>query len=1028
MRMQRLFFFALCLLSIQLLRPEIGAAANKKVVAPRPAPASGLYVRYTFDSGGCSAQGWTTNDNTAQLDNYFHVEDFSGMGSNYQGHVGVLAGTKSLWCGAKPSASPTYCSYAALPGYGNNWNQAFCLNGCRTFSSGGTVTFLADWDTEPNYDALTVEYTNDCAGNVGWTVLDGGPGVWDGDRTDTSLISVSIPASPQFAALRLHFTSGPYGSDEDGGYDGDGVAIDNLAVTGVPTEDFEGEALGAINANDWHSCVQPGFGNYAALFSGSAIQASSPTNLSCMWAFINGSTEFYSCGAPPRPSQKVVPHINARGQYIDNEIRSPEIPLTGVGTSLYLSFDVYHDLPTDNVVYYFWKVRYKITGCWSRWLDDGPTALYNGDEDKWVTRNFDIGHLCPVPLSSATDVQVALGVKDMCRQWCGTVGTGLCHSFAPLFDNVVVTDGADLCTVSGRVYGDVAGNCAYDAGTDTPVGQRLIEASPGGYVSSTQPDGTYSFFLPAGAYQIAQRSIPNDPYKVTPCQASSYSVNATANGNISGKDFALYPTGLISGKVYVDFPADCSFNGSDFPLAGRPITILPEGYTALTDASGNYKVRVPVGSHTVTQGVIVNDPYTTVPCQPASIGVIVSPNGNASGKNFALQGSGPPHCDASISIYWHSYVAPPGPCGNRVANGPCPGIPNMYFFTIRNATTATLAIPVGTTVDLSLATQFTIQSVACEQPITVVAAPAPNLRTVRLDSAVNPGQTQVITVIATPASSATYVTQMTLNDPSGCAGTKTASNTTKDNCSCDPNDNAVQPAGCGPEGNIPGNQRLTYTIHFENVGPGAAHNIVVNEDLDADLVPNSVTVLASSHPVTGVQIDPGSVLAIEFEGIELPGTYDSGNNNGWVVFSIDMQPSLADGTTIESTAAVTFDYNDPVITNTVVNTISSGPCPTGVDSPTLPVANYLGLNHPNPFNPTTTIEYGLVSQQHVELSIFDVHGQLIKTLVNETKPAGWYDAEWDGRDRKGNPVASGVYLSRMAAGSFSDTRKLVLLK
>jgi hypothetical protein len=198
--------------------------------------------------------------------------------------------------------------------------------------------------------------------------------------------------------------------------------------------------------------------------------------------------------------------------------------------------------------------------------------------------------------------------------------------------------------------------------------------------------------------------------------------------------------------------------------------------------------------------------------------------------------------------------------------------------------------------------------------------------------------------------------------------------------------------------------------------------------LDTDLVPNSVAILASSSPVTGMQLGPGNMLSIQFHGIELPGTSDPGNNKGWVIFSVDIKPGLANGTTIASTAAITFDQNAPVATNTVINTINSTPCPTPVTQPSLPVSNYLGQNYPNPFNPMTTIEYGLSTPEHVELVIYDISGALVRRLVSGAKPAGWYSVQWDGRDQTGRRVASGVYLSRMTAGSFTEVRKLVLLK
>jgi hypothetical protein len=88
----------------------------------------------------------------------------------------------------------------------------------------------------------------------------------------------------------------------------------------------------------------------------------------------------------------------------------------------------------------------------------------------------------------------------------------------------------------------------------------------------------------------------------------------------------------------------------------------------------------------------------------------------------------------------------------------------------------------------------------------------------------------------------------------------------------------------------------------------------------------------------------------------------------------------------------------------------------------------LHLPHPNPFNPTTSIRYDLTQRMHVTLSIFDVRGELVSTLVDEEQAPGSKAIVWNARDRHGNALASGVYLCRLHAGGVEQTRKLVLLK
>lgn len=97
--------------------------------------------------------------------------------------------------------------------------------------------------------------------------------------------------------------------------------------------------------------------------------------------------------------------------------------------------------------------------------------------------------------------------------------------------------------------------------------------------------------------------------------------------------------------------------------------------------------------------------------------------------------------------------------------------------------------------------------------------------------------------------------------------------------------------------------------------------------------------------------------------------------------------------------------------------------------PSLPKRFGLRQNYPNPFNPATTISYDLPRPGgRVELTIYDAAGRLVKVLLDEASPPGRYTIHWDGRDRHGRSVASGVYFLRMTSGHFDATRKIVLLR
>jgi flagellar hook assembly protein FlgD len=91
----------------------------------------------------------------------------------------------------------------------------------------------------------------------------------------------------------------------------------------------------------------------------------------------------------------------------------------------------------------------------------------------------------------------------------------------------------------------------------------------------------------------------------------------------------------------------------------------------------------------------------------------------------------------------------------------------------------------------------------------------------------------------------------------------------------------------------------------------------------------------------------------------------------------------------------------------------------------------LSANYPNPFNPVTSIQYTVHRKQiplRTTLKIYNVRGQLVRILVDEPEQAGTYEVTWDGRDQNGDEVASGVYLYRLQAGDFNQSKKMVLMK
>jgi hypothetical protein len=90
--------------------------------------------------------------------------------------------------------------------------------------------------------------------------------------------------------------------------------------------------------------------------------------------------------------------------------------------------------------------------------------------------------------------------------------------------------------------------------------------------------------------------------------------------------------------------------------------------------------------------------------------------------------------------------------------------------------------------------------------------------------------------------------------------------------------------------------------------------------------------------------------------------------------------------------------------------------------------NSLAQNYPNPFNPQTTIAFTIKDRGAVTVKVYNVNGELVRTLANENRAAGTYTLTWDGHNDSGQSVSSGVYFYKLVTNNFSQTKKMVLLK
>ena len=99
-----------------------------------------------------------------------------------------------------------------------------------------------------------------------------------------------------------------------------------------------------------------------------------------------------------------------------------------------------------------------------------------------------------------------------------------------------------------------------------------------------------------------------------------------------------------------------------------------------------------------------------------------------------------------------------------------------------------------------------------------------------------------------------------------------------------------------------------------------------------------------------------------------------------------------------------------------------------VDDETIPSAFNLQGNYPNPFNPTTKINFSVQSPSEMDLSVYAMDGKLVRKILIGNVGTGYHSINWDGKDQSLNSVSSGIYFYRLDAGAQSQTGKMTLLK
>jgi hypothetical protein len=982
-----------------------------------PSPARGAAAQdttwlavYGFDQGvSCVDEGWVSVDRTAQVGDFFRVDDFSGLGGGDFGRLYPLEGNQSMWCGARPDAGdPELCSYATLPGYGNNWLQGLCTTACLSVSGDVIVEYLIAWDVEPDYDYVYLQYDT-CDGY--WEDL----AVYNGVGSSSESLAIPVSLHSGDVQIRFFFHSDVAYSDQDAMYDSDGgVILDSLRVSDgggavLPTELFEAESVGddATLSGNWASCPLEGFGDFAGLYRGLYVVQEDPctSNLSCVWAFINGSTDNYACGGWPGMASVPVADDTGASPYptshINNAIMSPVIPVSGSGDLWELAFDVYRDLPLANMVFYRLEVRSIVGGCPTQWREPSYNAFYGSAKD-WHRSIHNIGSLIE---PGATGIQVAIGVIDLClsEPWPCT-----CHSHAPLIDNVEVyrvdADGPqwlvrdmDLFQDTFSEDGTITGTARADMANDIlPNSSPAVQPGDSAVVQVDNPSAGLDYHVPgdpASGPAVYCFVRVDGAHEATPgadlIDDTRYSVVGTVSAANRSWTQIQMDSCWTSAAEIVEDRYNVDLNDNLF-VPGDTVWFFFGARSGPPSSAWTYfslPVRTATGQTSdMTQAAVAADEFTVLPAggyQRGGDNLYVD-GMNFRGKEELLYNGYPDYQGAQL--FWDT---------------------GMDMLNLRYTTDRYDIRDPSSSVGNHPSARVTNVNQQITQIYRRIFWDCGDLQTSFSDGNVFGDKTDDGALL--------YEFMHNLPQRGGvylCG-----------------DDVASEWDGFAGAGSV--NLKSTYMNFF---------------------------VLSGNHGTYGVSPAITGVAG---------GLFESGFGEDVLIAYAGRCPTRNDFDVLmptgSSIAEARYWYSDAAILSQVttnnqakdVRFILSGfgysfirdnvphraehlsrlihglygihDFPVGAQAAGFQYS--LAQNHPNPFNPVTTINYSIAERGHVTLKVYNVAGQLVRTLVDDVQaPEAVKPVTWKGINNNGQPVSSGVYFYKLTSKDFTQTRKMVLLK
>jgi uncharacterized repeat protein (TIGR01451 family) len=523
----------------------------------------------------------------------------------------------------------------------------------------------------------------------------------------------------------------------------------------------------------------------------------------------------------------------------------------------------------------------------------------------------------------------------------------------------------------------------------------------------------YTYAWSNGGTTRTVTSLPTGPYWLTVSDVAG----CISSGHYSFIDYNPAGTSCyctIGGLVFADYNGNCVQDGGEPGIPNIQIQISGRGYT-YTDATGHYAMKVPAGSYTVSETVLAFYPLAV--CQTNNISVTVAGGGCTVTQDFAnaIDSIHDMHISTwdyyNAAVVGHAYVQ-----ATIVTNE---GTMNEDSVLIGYHPDGQLFAPTIVPGGIFSGTPYWYTTPA---PAFFTLAPGANqqfLMTYSVPTNIPIGTNVVF------KDSVSFKGDMLnwLTDYSPWNNVNYFTTTTS--ASFDPNFKEVSPKGTGATGIISYTDSvLEYMVHFQNTGTSMAENITVIDTLDDNLNWSTLRPVYQSAKcqVTLTQVGSKKIAKFVFNNINLPAMANEPlASNGMFTYTVHLQPSLPAGSQIRNHASIYFDYNEPVVTNSTINTIgTANPIFVGVKSIAGPKTTF--AIYPNPANNVCNAVINAITSGSATIEVADITGKVISSKVTSLQK-GAQTIQVDI-----SSLTPGAYVVSFIQNGSTQSEKLVIIK